>query len=66
MGELILWKQVTAELNGHTVTGLYSTSRQGLVMVRTPYESKSRQLGGSSNSLIARILLRELAVEGKA
>ena len=66
MGELILWKQVTAELNGHTVTGLYSTSREGLVTVRTPYESKSRQLGGSSNSLIARILLRELAAEGKA
>ena len=22
MGELILWKQITAELNGHTVTGL--------------------------------------------
>jgi hypothetical protein len=66
MGELILWKQITAELNGHTVTGLYSTSREGLVTVRTPYESKSRQLGGSSNSLIARILLRELAAEGKA
>ena len=66
MVELILWKQITAELNGHTVTGLYSTSREGLVTVRTPYESKSRQLGGSSNSLIARILLRELAAEGKA
>jgi hypothetical protein len=66
MGELILWKQITAELNGHTVTGLYGTSREGLVTVRTPYESKSRQLGGSSNSLIARILLRELAAEGKA
>jgi hypothetical protein len=66
MGELILWKQITAELNGHTVTGLYSTSREGFVTVRTPYESKSRQLGGSSNSLIARILLRELAAEGKA
>ena len=39
MGELILWKQITAELNGHTVTGLYSTSREGLVTVRTPYES---------------------------
>jgi hypothetical protein len=65
MGELILWKQITAELNGHTVTGLYSTSL-GLVTVRTPYDSKSRQLGGSSTTLIARILLRELAAEGKA
>jgi hypothetical protein len=34
MGELILWKQITAELNGHTVTGLYSTAL-GLVTVRT-------------------------------
>ena len=65
MGELILWKKITAELNGHTVTGLYSTSL-GLVTVRTPYDSESRQLGGSSNTLIARILLRELAAEGKA
>jgi hypothetical protein len=64
LGELILWKQITAELNGHTVTGLYSTSL-GSVTVRTPYDSKSRQLGGSS-TLVARILLRELAAEGKA
>jgi len=48
------------------VIGLYSVSREGLVTVRTPYDSKSRQLGGSSNTLIARILLRELAAEGKA
>ena len=66
MGELILWKQITAELNGHTVAGLYSTSREGLVTVWTRYDSKSRQLGGSSNTLIARILLRELAADGKA
>ena len=65
MGELILWKQITAELNGHTVMGLYTTSL-GLVTVRTPYDSKNRLLGGSSNTLIARILLRELAAEGKA
>jgi hypothetical protein len=66
MGELILWKQITAELNGHTVIGLYSASRDGLVTVRTPYERKSRQLVGSSAALIARILLRELAADGKA
>jgi hypothetical protein len=65
MGELILWKQITAELNGHTLTGLYSTAL-GLVTVRTPYDSRSKQLGGSSSTLIARILLRELAAEGKA
>ena len=67
MAELILWKQITAELNGHTVTGLYSASREGLVTVRTAYDSKSRQLVGSTaTSLIARILLRKLAAEGKA
>src|SRR5262249_14864151 len=65
MGELILWKQITAELNGHTVIGLYNASRDGLVTGRTPYESKSRQLVGSSAALTARILLRELALEGK-
>ena len=66
MAELILWKQITAELNGHTVTGLYSASREGLVTVRTPYDSKSRQLVGAAATLIARILLRELAADGKA
>ena len=66
MAELILWKQITAELNGHTVTGLYSASREGLVTVRTPYDSKSKQLIGTTATLIARILLRELAAEGKA
>jgi hypothetical protein len=65
MGELILWKQITAGVNGHTVTALYGTS-QGSVTVRTPYDSKSRELGGSSATLIARVLLRELAAEGKA
>ena len=66
MAELILWKQITAELNGHTVTGLYSASREGLVTVRTPYDSKRKQLIGTIATLIARILLRELAAEGKA
>jgi hypothetical protein len=66
MAELILWKQITAELNGHTVTGLYSASREGLVTVRTPYDSKRKQLIGTTATLIARILLRELAAEGKA
>jgi hypothetical protein len=42
MGELILWKHITAELNGHTVTGLYSATQYGLVTVRTPYDCKSR------------------------
>jgi hypothetical protein len=65
MGELILWKQITAEIYGRTVTALYSTSL-GLVTVTTPYDSKSRQLGESSATLIARILLRELAADGKA
>jgi hypothetical protein len=66
MAELILWKQITTELNGHSVTGLYSASREGLVTVRTAYDSKSRELVDSTATLIARILLRELAAEGKA
>ena len=52
--------------HGHTVTGLSSASREGLVTVRTPYDSKSKQLVGSTATLIARNLLRELAAEGKA
>jgi len=54
MGELILWKQITAELNGHTVTGLYSTSL-GLVTVRTPFRRAFEKLAERHRQWLAGI-----------
>jgi hypothetical protein len=54
------------DFRGRTVSGSYSTSREGLVSVKTLRGNKTTTLGGSNPRLVARILLRELAVEGKA
>jgi hypothetical protein len=59
-------KELTIDFRGRTVSGSYSTSREGLVTVKTLRGSKIATLGGSNVRLIARILLRELAAEGKA
>ena len=60
------WKELTIDFRGRTVSGSYSTSRQGLVTVKTLRGSKTTTLSGSNARVIARILLRELAAEGKA
>jgi hypothetical protein len=60
------WKELTIDFRGRTVNGSYSTSREGLVTVKTLRGSKTTTLGGSNARVIARILLRELAAEGKA
>ena len=60
------WKELTIDFRGRTVSGSYSTSREGLVSVKTLRGNKTTTLGGSNPRLVARILLRELAAEGKA
>ena len=60
------WKELTIDFRGRTVSGSYSTSREGLVTVKTLRGSKTTTLGGSKARVIARILLRELATERKA
>ena len=60
------WKELTIDFRGRSVSGSYSTSRQGLVTVKTLRGSKTTTLGGSNARVVARILLRELAAEGKA
>ena len=59
-------KELTIDFRGRTVSGSYSTSREGLVTVKTLRGSKTTTLGGSKARVIARILLRELAAERKA
>lgn len=43
------------------ISGRYSVTRGGLLTVRSAYGSKSTQVGGSPQEVIARMLLRELA-----
>ena len=64
--DFAIWKELTIDFRGRTVSGSYSTSREGLVTVKTLRGSRIATLGGSNVRLIARILLRELAAEGKA
>jgi hypothetical protein len=57
--------RVTIEFEGREVSGTYSVSR-GMITVSTLYGRKSTQVGGSTSASLARIMLRELAREGKA
>jgi hypothetical protein len=51
--------------DGRVVHGQYGT-HEGMVTVLTPHGKKTTQLGGSSAESLARLMLRELADEGKA
>ena len=64
--DFAIWKELTIDFRGRTVSGSYSTSRGGLVTVKTLRGDKTTTLGGSNARLIARTLLHELAAEGKA
>ena len=64
--DFAVWQELTIDFQGRTVSGPYSTWREGLATVKTLRSSKTTTLGGSNARVIARILLRELAAEGKA
>jgi hypothetical protein len=56
---------VTITFEGRTITASYSVAA-GMVTVHTDIGSKTTQLGGSHAHSLARAMLRELAIEGKA
>ena len=58
------WPTVTAEHGGRQIQGLYALDGQSLT-VAYGIHSKTTQLGGMSAPTLARILLLELAEEGK-
>ena len=61
------WKTLKIEVDGRLVFGSYSHNNYDkLVEVRTEKGSKLTQLAGSSPHGLARLLLRQLADEGKA
>jgi hypothetical protein len=60
-------REITLQFEGRTVTGFY-TVWAGVVTVSTALGTKATQVGdmGSAIDGLARIMLRELAQEGKA
>ena len=69
MGNVLNQRKVTIVFEGRTITGVY-TVWSGMITVSTANGKKVTQVGDSSSSSaldgLARILLRELAQEGKA
>jgi len=65
MDRLTVWEKVTAEFDGRPVSGSYAVDGE-MVKVITLNGQKATQVGVFNTTCLARYLLRELAVEGKA
>jgi hypothetical protein len=69
MSNILNQRVVAIEFEGRTITGTY-TVWSGMITVSTANGKKANQVGGYSSpgalDGLARILLRELAQEGKA
>jgi hypothetical protein len=68
MPNIINQRKVTIDFDGRTITGAY-TVWSGLITVSSALGKKTAQVGGSrspdARDELARIMLRELAEEGK-
>jgi hypothetical protein len=62
----VVWSEIEIKFLGRTINGSYAVSRDGLVTVRTPHDSKTARFAGWPPKIIAERLLRELAIAGKA
>jgi hypothetical protein len=62
---LSAWKEITAEFFGRRIYGS-CVIENGILTVKTPYGEKQTPAGGSNSGLLAVLLLRELAAQGKA
>jgi hypothetical protein len=62
--DLTIWTEMHHTISGREAHGWYRTE-DGMVIVETARGSKTTQIGGSDPSVLAYILLRELADEGK-
>jgi hypothetical protein len=64
--DFVVWWKVSIKFAGRSVTGSYALE-EGMVKVKSARGGeKATQIGNSPAIVIARILLRELAAEGKA
>jgi hypothetical protein len=68
-GNILNQREITVQIDGRTITGVY-TVWSGMITVSTPLGKKTTQVGGSGSAAaldgLARIILRELVLEGKA
>jgi hypothetical protein len=63
---LVTWDDVTVTLDdGRVVHGIYGYSDR-FITVKTELGSKTADLGNLNPEILARIMLRELAADGKA
>jgi hypothetical protein len=63
---LVIWNDLRIKLeDGRVISGTYGYSDR-YVTVKTALGSKTTQIGGSPPRILAQIMLRELANEGKA
>jgi hypothetical protein len=64
-----IWNKLTITYKDRdgerTVIGSWS-AKDGMVTVKTPHGEKIAQIGGSTPDVLARMMLRQLATEGKA
>ena len=64
--DLVEWWKVSIKFAGRSVTGSYALE-EGMVKVRSASgDEKTTQIGNLPAIVIAKMLLRELAAEGKA
>ena len=61
---LVIWRELAIKFNGNSIRGSFSVSG-GMVTVKSPYGSKMTQVGVLRAENLARIMLGELAQEGK-
>ena len=59
------WKEITIEYNGKTINGDYKIAGK-TVIVKTVRGMKEAPLSGRTPLYLAKMLLRELAREGRA
>jgi hypothetical protein len=62
---LEIWRKITIEYKGKIITGSFKFI-DGMVNVRTIRGSKTTQSSGHTPEQMAKNLLRELAMEGRA
>jgi len=64
-----IWNKLTISFKDsageRSVVGSWSTQGE-MITVKTPHGEKRTQIGASTPDILARIMLRELATEGKA
>jgi hypothetical protein len=66
-GNITIWRKLKFEHNGKTLIGSYAhNSTDQTVEVKSLTSSKTAQLGGLTPEGLARLMLIELANEGKA